>query len=107
MAAEAYLWLHEQIWSSSLSIALRNLELPTWTTTFQHNYGRQSAVSAYKRIRKVPTKSGFCLITQALGIANPELLAKAKANDLLEKEQPKMSTDLTRRPGHPSSSPWL
>ena len=67
--------------------------------------GHCLAVSAYNRIRKVLTKSGLCLITS--GIANPELLAKAKANDLLEKEQPKMSTDLTRRPGHPSSSPWL
>ena len=84
---------------------MRELHAKQKRVTKSDTSGHCLAVSAYNRIRKVLTKSGLCLITS--GIANPELLAKAKANDLLEKEQPKMSTDLTRRPGHPSSSPWL
>ena len=61
--------------------------------TFQQNYGNLSAASAFNRVRKTSVNDCFGLITSGVQSSlstNPTLLARA--NQLLEKEKPKMRT---------------
>ena len=86
--AEGILEFQETVLSSRLEDQFESLGASCITiATFQHNDNNHSAASALNRVTKLASSPGFKLITT--GLCNAKLLAKA--NELAEKDQPKMN----------------
>jgi hypothetical protein len=85
---EGFMEFQEQVWSQQIQAQWEQLGAASVTVlTFQNNDGNHSAASALNRVTKLARNDGFRLI-QA-GCCNPKLLAKA--NELAEKEQAKLT----------------
>lgn len=86
---EGFMEFQEQVWSHQIQAQWEQLGAASVTVlTFQNNDGNHSAASALNRVTKLARNDGFRLI-QA-GCCNPKLLAKA--NELAEKDQAKLTT---------------
>jgi hypothetical protein len=86
---EGFMEFQEQVWSQQIQAQWEQLGAASVTVlTFQNNDGNHSAASALNRVTKLARNDGFRLI-QA-GCCNPKLLAKA--NELAEKDQAKLTT---------------